>query len=141
MTIRPGTIDELREAVLAAPRLRIRGGGTKSLTIAGSTIDDRPTLDLSGLTGSVQHTPEECTFTALAGTPVSEIEALLAAHGQYLPFDPPFVAAGATMGGTAASGVNGSGRYRFGGLRDFLIGARIVDGRGRLVASGGKVVK
>ena len=66
---------------------------------------------------------------------------MLAPHGQYLPFDPPLAAAGATIGGTVAAGLNGSCRYRYGGIRDFLIGARIVDGRGGLIASGGKVVK
>jgi glycolate oxidase FAD binding subunit len=66
---------------------------------------------------------------------------VLAGHRQYLPFDPPLAAAGATLGGTVAAGVNGSCRYRYGGIRDFIIGARIVDGRGRLTHSGGKVVK
>ncbi len=141
MTSRPTTIDEVRQAVVQQPRMRIRGGGTKSLTIAGLTIDDWPVLDVSGLSGIVEHTPEECTFTALAGTRVAAIEERLAAHGQYLPFDPPFAAAGATIGGTVAAGASGSCRYRYGGIRDFLIGARIVDGKGRLVASGGKVVK
>ena len=102
---------------------------------------DTPTLDLAALAGIVEHTPEECTFTALAGTRISDIERLLAQHGQYLPFDPPLALAGATLGGTVAAGVNGSCRYRYGGARDFLIGARIVDGRGRLTRSGGKVVK
>ena len=90
-------------------------------------------LDLSGLAGIVAYTPEECTFTALAGTRIAEIERALAAHGQYLPFDPPLAAAGATLGGTVAAGLNGSCRYRFGGIRDFLIGARIVDGEGRIL--------
>ena len=66
---------------------------------------------------------------------------MLAPHGQFLPFVPPLSAAGATIGGTVAAGLNGSCRYRYGGIRDFLIGARIVDGRGGLIASGGKVVK
>ena len=65
----------------------------------------------------------------------------MAAHGQYLPFDPPFAADGATIGGTVASGVSGPGRYRYGGVRDFLIGVRVVDGEGRVIRSGGKVVK
>ena len=63
------------------------------------------------------------------------------AHGQYLPFDPPLTAAGATIGGTVAAGINGPCRYRFGGIRDFLIGARIVDGEAAHPAGGGKVVK
>lgn len=139
MTLRPSTIDELRDIVPQHPRLRIRGGGTKpglSDARGGEEV-----LDLSALAGVIEHTPEECTFTALAGTRVREIERLLAPHRQYLPFDPPLSERGATIGGTVAAGVSGSCRYRYGGVRDFIIGARIVDGRGRLVRSGGKVVK
>ena len=139
MTHRPASIDELRHIAATEPRVRVRGHGTKP-GLSGVTLDET-VVDLSALTGIVEHTPEECTFTALAGTPVAEIERLLAAHGQFLPFDPPLVDAGATMGGTVAAGASGSCRYRFGGIRDFLIGARIVDGRGQLVTSGGKVVK
>jgi glycolate dehydrogenase FAD-binding subunit len=138
MTISPASIEELRQAIAAHPRVRLRGGGTKS---GLPSADGATLIDLSGLSGIVAHTPEECTFTALAGTRVDEIERVLAPHGQYLPFDPPLAAAGATIGGTVAAGVNGSCRYRYGGIRDFLIGARIVDGRGDVVASGGKVVK
>jgi glycolate oxidase FAD binding subunit len=139
MTLRPGSIEELRHIAATEPRVRVRGHGTKP-GLSGVTVDET-VIDLSALAGIVEHTPEECTFTALAGTPVAEIERLLAAHGQYLPFDPPLVDAGATIGGTVAAGASGSCRYRFGGIRDFLIGARIVDGRGQLVTSGGKVVK
>jgi glycolate oxidase FAD binding subunit len=89
----------------------------------------------------VEYEPSEFTFTALAGTPVREIAAALAERGQYLPFDPLFAEAGATIGGTVASGVSGPGRFRFGGLRDFILGVRFVDGEGRLLRLGGKVVK
>ena len=66
---------------------------------------------------------------------------MLAEHGQYLPFDPPLAAAGATLGGTVAAGLSGPGRYRYGGVRDFVLGVRFVDGMGNLVRGGGKVVK
>jgi glycolate oxidase FAD binding subunit len=139
MTLHPTTIEDLQAAVAGHARVRVRGGGTKTgLSSSGSEM---PTLDMTGLAGIVEHTPEECTFSALAGTRIDDIERRLAAHGQHLPFDPPLAAAGATLGGTVAAGVNGSCRLRYGGVRDFLIGARIVDGRGRLVRSGGKVVK
>jgi glycolate oxidase FAD binding subunit len=139
MTLRPTSLEDLQAAVAAHPRVHVRGAGTKT-ALSGARAGT-PTLDLSGLTGVLEHTPEECTFTALAGTRIDEIEARLAAHGQYLPFDPPLAASGATLGGTVAAGVNGSCRLRYGGVRDFLIGARIVDGRGRVIRSGGKVVK
>lgn len=138
MTIRPQNLGELQDAVRAHEAIAIRGGGTKSSATNGA---DRVTLDLGALRGVTDYQPAECVFTVLAGTRVSEITALLASSGQYLPFDPPLVEAGATIGGTVAAGVNGSGRYRYGGVRDFLIGARVVDGEGRVVRSGGRVVK
>ena len=137
MTLLPQSVDALQAAVLAQPRVGVRGASTKSgLASAADHV-----IDLAALAGIVEHTPEECTFTALAGTRLADIERQLLAHGQRLPFDPPFVDAGATIGGTVAAGLNGSCRLRYGGIRDFLIGARIVDGRGRLVRSGGAVVK
>ena len=98
-------------------------------------------LDVSGLRGIVEYDPAELTLTALAGTPVAEISQAVGEHGQYLPFDPPLSGAGATIGGAVAAGVSGAGALRHGGVRDFVIGVRFVDGTGRLVAGGGKVVK
>ena len=138
-TIEPTTIEAVQQAVRSVPRIAIRSGGSKTaLHIAqrAATL-----LDLRKLSGLLEYEPGEYTFTALAGTPLSEVVAALAAHNQYLPFDPPFVQQGATLGGTVAAGISGSGRYRFGGVRDFLIGVRFVDGQGRLVRGGGKVVK
>jgi glycolate oxidase FAD binding subunit len=65
---------------------------------------------------------------------------MLGAHGQHLPFDPPRLGAGATLGGAVAAGVTGPGGFAA-GIRDFVVGARFVDGTGRLAAGGGKVVK
>jgi glycolate dehydrogenase FAD-linked subunit len=126
-----GVRDAVREHVRVLPR----GSGTKP---ALSTAPDGVfSLDLSGLRGIVEYDPDELTLTALAGTPVAEVQAALAAHGQHLPFDPP----PGTLGGTVAAGLSGPGRYRHGGVRDFIIGARFVDGTGALVGGGGRVVK
>ncbi len=133
------TINDLQEAIQGSSKVSLRGGGTKSAL--QTATDDTHRLDLTGLSGILEYEPGEYTFTALAGTPLATVEAALAEHGQYLPFDPPFVARGATLGGTVATGLSGSGRVRFGGVRDFLIGVRFVDGQGRLVRGGGKVVK
>jgi glycolate oxidase FAD binding subunit len=103
-------------------------------------MDVRP-LDMTALTGVVEYDPDEFVVTAKAGTTVGEIADLLEAQSQYMPFDPPFIPAGATLGGTIASGLSGPGRQRYGGIRDFLLGVRFVDGTGTLVRSGGKVVK
>ena len=131
----PTTQDEVREAVLALPAVRVRGGGTKPALSASAT------LSTAGLRGILEYEPGEFTFTALAGTPLADVRDALAANSQYLPFDPPWSAAGATLGGTVAAGLSGPGRFQYGGVRDFLLGVRIVTGDGRAVRGGGKVVK
>lgn len=135
----PTTLAELAEAVRSAPRVLAVGARTKPRL---SAVNDEVTLiSTLGLTGITEYQPDEFTFTALAGTPLREISAALAARGQYLPFDPPLAEAGATLGGTLGAGLSGPGRFRFGGLRDFILGVRFVDGTGRLLRLGGKVVK
>ncbi|MBI2497519.1 MAG: FAD-binding protein [Opitutae bacterium] len=135
----PTSCQELAEAVRASPSLLPVGAGTKPALSAPPP--GTAALSLRGLTGMLEYEPDEFTFTARAGSTVQEIAAALAAHGQYLPFDPPFAAAGATLGGTVASGLSGPGRFRFGGVLDFILGVRFVDGEGRLLRMGGKVVK
>lgn len=130
-------ISEIQNLVTTKPNSRAKGSCSKSaLDTNEATI-----LDMTSLTGILEYDPGEYTFTALAGTTVAEVEAELAKHGQYLPFDPPLVKAGATLGGTVVSGLSGPGRQRYGGVRDFLVGVRFVDGKGQLVRGGGKVVK
>jgi len=138
MTLAPRSLAELQEAVAAsAPAtLRIRGGGSKRPPSADGT-----TLDLRQLSGVVAYNPAEGVITVLGGTRVRDVQRVLGEHGQYLPFDPPLLDAGATIGGMVAAGLSGPGRYRYGGIRDFVIGAAVVDGEGRLVRSGGQVVK
>jgi glycolate oxidase FAD binding subunit len=138
MTVPPQSVEELQTAIVGHDRLTIRGCGTKSAPRVGTGA---ATIDTSHLRGITDYSPDECVFTALAGTPLAEIESTLGAHGQYMPFDPVLVRTGATLGGTVASGLCGSGRYRYGGVRDFVIGMRVIDGDGRLIRSGGKVVK
>lgn len=131
--------DSIRDALLAFPRVRVTGARTKPALSA--VPDGAVALDLSGCRGLTDYQPGEFTFTARAGTPLAEIQEALARNGQYLPFDPPLVAAGATLGGTIAAGLNGSSRLRYGGLRDFIIGTTFLTGDGRLVRGGGTVVK
>lgn len=133
------SIDHLQQILRTSAHILPRGGGSKP-ALTAATNDATP-LDLRSLTGILEYEPGEYTITARAGTPVAELQAALAENGQYLPFDPPLVVAGATLGGTVAAGLSGSGRYRYGGVRDFLIGVRFVDGQGRDVRGGGKVVK
>ena len=135
------SVSEIQEAVQGAKSVRVRGGGSKPALSQRDCQVDAECLDLSALKGVIDYQPEEYTFTARAGTPVAEMTALLAEKGQYLPFDPPLAERGATLGGTVAAGLSGPGRYRYGGIRDFLIGIRFVDGKGQEVRGGGAVVK
>jgi glycolate oxidase FAD binding subunit len=139
ITISPESSAEVQSAICAHDRLIVRGGWSKPALSA--THEGAVVLDMGRLNGLIEYEPGEFTFTAHAGTPVRTIAAALAEHGQYLPFDPPLVEQGATLGGTVAAGVSGAGRHRYGGVRDFLIGVRFVDGQGRMVRGGGKVVK
>lgn len=140
MIVAPASVAALQHAVATSMPgpIRIVGAATKA---TGAMPGDTTVIDMRQLTGITSYNPAECVLTALAGTPVVTIDAALAAHQQYLPFDPTHLRAGGTIGGTVASGLSGSGRYRYGGVRDFIIGARVVDGHGRLIASGGQVVK
>ena len=139
----PSTLDALVDAVAStAPApLRIAGGGTTRPWPGDHEAPDTLLLDMRAHGGITGYDPAECVVTVGAGTPVQHLADTLAAHGQYLPWNPPIAGATATVGGMVASGLSGPGRYRYGGLRDFVIGARFVDGRGRLIASGGQVVK
>jgi glycolate oxidase FAD binding subunit len=131
----PESIEEVQEAVRSQERVRIVGGGTKP------ALSRDASLSTAKLSGILEYEPSEYTFTALAGTPLAEIRDELAKNGQFLPYDPPFVEAGATLGGTVAAGLSGPGRFRFGGVRDFFLGVKMVTGEGQAIFGGGKVVK
>lgn len=138
-TLRPTSVDDVQDIMRGGARVLATGAGTKPALSTASA--GWQSMQMGSLSGIVEYEPSEFTITALAGTPLAQVAEALAAHHQYLPWDPPFVEAGATLGGAIAAGLSGSGRYRFGGLRDFLVGIRFVDGSGRLVRGGGKVVK
>ncbi len=137
--MKPTSLAELQAVVRSNPHVLARGGGTKPAL--SSARNGAAQIDVTSLSGMVEYEPSEFVFTALAGTRVSDVRTQLAEHGQYLAFDPLLVDQGATLGGTIAAGVNGPGRYRYGGVRDFLLGVRFVDGAGEIVHAGGKVVK
>lgn len=119
--------------------LEIRGAGTKSFL--GRRDDRAEKLDVRENTGVVEYDPAELVLVARAGTPVSDIEALLREHGQMLGFEPPFAAAGATLGGAVAAGLAGPRRPYAGAVRDFMLGATFVNGKGEVITVGGKVMK
>ena len=139
---RPASVAELSRLLSSgAGAVRFVGGDTKPGLRPLSTEDEVVLVNLSDLCGVVEYQPSEFTVTVRGGERVSDVERLLAEHGQHLPFDPIFVDAGATIGGTIASGISGPGRLRFGGVRDFVLGVELVDGTGRHVRGGSRVVK
>ena len=139
--------DQVKAAASDAAPLRIRAGGTKDFygnAPAGDTI-----LDPRPLRGIVNYEPTELVVTVRAGTPLAELEDELASRGQMLPFEPPHFdsegANGATIGGAVAAGLAGPRRASYGptygGVRDFMLGATLLDGRGQLLRFGGTVMK
>jgi len=135
-------IEQFREQVRAAAAqqqpLRIRGGGTKDWyggALQGEILDTR------GHAGIVDYEPTELVITARCGTPLREIDAVLAAQNQMLAFEPPHFGDGATFGGAVASGLSGPRRANSGGVRDFVLGAQLMDGKGELLNFGGQVMK
>ena len=134
----PATVDELQALVQASDRVHAVGNGSK--TALHSSVNGAAFADLSVLNGIIEYQPTEYTVTVRAGTPVRDLAAALNEQGQYLPFD-PLLPEAATIGGTVAGNLSGSRRYRYGGVRDFILGAEVVDGLGRAFRVGGKVVK
>ncbi len=132
----------IRDAAQKRTPLAIRAGGTKDFY--GNAPRGEP-FDPRGYAGIVAYEPTELVITARCGTPLAELEAALAAHGQMLAFEPPHFGAGATVGGCIAAGLAGPRRASYGtaygGVRDFVLGAKLIDGRGNLLTFGGTVMK
>ena len=133
-----GYFNEIIETIQDKSYLFPRGGMTKTGIL---TPQDADTIDMSALSGIREYNPSEYTFTALAGTKLTEINQMLTDNGQFLPFDPPLATRGATLGGTVGANLSGPMRYYYGGVRDFILGVQFLNDQGQLVRSGGKVVK
>ena len=118
--------------------LILRGNGGKSFYGNPSAGE---VLDLSSLRGILEYEPSELFVSAAAATPLSEIESLLRENGQMLAFEPPHFSSFATAGGAFACGLSGPRRPSAGALRDHILGIAIIDGRGRQLTFGGKVMK
>ncbi|MGI9023976.1 MAG: glycolate oxidase subunit GlcE [Burkholderiaceae bacterium] len=154
---------QVGEAVANKTQIWIRAGNTKSWyghRVEGADIAVR--VDVRAHAGIVDYDPSELVIVARAGTALEDIEALLARHGQMLPFEPPHFAPqaasrlpresakaddtisrarGATLGGCIAAGLSGPRRMAAGAVRDFVLGARVIDGRGQHLSFGGRVMK
>src|SRR5215468_6691644 len=149
-TLKPRTAKEVEEAVQWAlgkgAALELVGRGSKRAI--GRPAQSDLTLDLSGLNGVVLYEPQELVLSAQAGTPLAEIEALLAAQWQHLAFEPidygmllSGAAASGTIGGMLAANLCGPRRIAAGAARDHFLGFEAVSGRGETFKSGGRVVK
>lgn len=130
--------DRVHVAAAARSPLRIRGGGTKDWY--GQAFEGE-LLDTRGYAGVIDYEPTELVITARCGTPLAEIEALLAGHNQMLAFEPPHFGEHATLGGAIAAGLAGPRRATSGAVRDFVLGAKLLDGKGDVLSFGGQVMK
>lgn len=137
----------LREAVRAAAAagecLTISGGGSKSFYGRADAAGGRPQrrLDTTSHRGILHYQPTELVLTARSGTPLAEIEAVLAEQNQMLAFEPPHFGENATLGGMIATGLSGPRRPFAGSVRDHILGCRILNGRGEVLHFGGEVMK
>ncbi len=118
--------------------LAIRGGNSKAFY--GHAVSGTP-LETGNHTGIVTYEPTELVLTARAGTPLEEIEQTLAEQGQMLAFEPPQFGEGATLGGTVACNLSGPRRATAGAARDFVLGCKLINGRGEILHFGGEVMK
>ena len=130
-------VEIVADAAAGGRKLELRGGGTRARFGAPREAE---VVSLAGLTGVVDYDPAELVLTVRAGTPLAEVEALVASEGQMLAFE-PWGDPGATIGGTVAAGVAGSRRVTAGSARDHLLGLTAVSGRGEVFVAGAKVVK
>jgi len=131
-------IEQVRAAHNAQEPLEIRGGGTKAFygeAPVGQVLDTRVHA------GIVSYEPTELVVTAACGTSLSELEATLADKKQFLAFEPPHFAKGSTVGGMVAAGLSGPSRASAGAVRDHVLGATLLNGRGELMRFGGEVMK
>ena len=131
-------VERIRAAASDATPLRIRGGGTKDFH--GELLQGE-ILGTSALAGITSYEPSELVVTVRAGTPLAELEAALAEKGQCLPFEPPHFAGGGTVGGMVAAGLSGPARASVGAVRDYVLGATLVNGRAEVLTFGGQVMK
>jgi glycolate oxidase FAD binding subunit len=131
-------IERIRAAHDSQTPLIVEGGGSK--TFYGNP-DEGEVLSTRTFGGVVDYQPKELVLTARAGTPLAEIEALLAGQGQMLAFEPPHFGGKATLGGCIAAGLSGPRRPYAGAARDFVLGVRMIDGTGQPLRFGGQVIK
>jgi glycolate oxidase FAD binding subunit len=129
---------QIKAAAAKGEKLAIKGGGSKSFLAPsreGATLDTRAHASI------VEYDPKELVIVVKCGTRVADVEKAMAEAGQMLAFEPPYFGDDATIGGTVAAGVSGPRRAYAGAVRDFVLGAKVIDGKGDHLSFGGKVMK
>jgi glycolate oxidase FAD binding subunit len=131
-------VEQVKAACAAGTPLEIRGDGSKGFYGEAPSGD---LLDMRKFCGIVSYEPTELVVTARAGTPLLELEEVLCAHGQCLPFEPPRIGGRGTVGGMVAAGLAGPARANVGSVRDHVLGVQLLNGGGELLTFGGQVAK
>jgi glycolate oxidase FAD binding subunit len=135
-------LERIRAAAADRQTLALRGGGTKAFYGGEPPPGVVPEpLDVRPLAGISSYEPSELVVTVRAGTPLAELEAALAEQDQCLAFEPPRFGPEGTVGGMVATGLAGPARLAAGGVRDYLLGATMVNGRAEVLSFGGQVMK
>ncbi len=132
-------VEQVDDARVAGRSLAIHGGKTKAFY--GNPVQADAQLDCSLHRGVIAYEPTELAITVRAGTPLAEVEALLVEQGQAFPFEPPHFGARATIGGMVAAGLSGPRRPYAASVRDAVLGVRMLNGKGEVLAFGGRVMK
>lgn len=138
-------IEQYKEIICTAAEhkspLQIRGGGTKDFYGNPVVSQNNMLLDATDYSGIIDYEPTELVITARAGTCLADLEAALHQKGQMLAFEPPHFCAAATLGGCIAAGLSGPRRAAAGSVRDFVLGVRLLNGKGEDLSFGGQVMK
>lgn len=132
-------VAQIRDAAATECSLNIEGAGSKRWY--GNPVVAQRSLATTGHHGIVDYDPAELVLTARCGSTLADIEAELAKRGQMLAFEPPRYAPESTLGGAIATALSGPGRPFVGGVRDFVLGMHVIDGKGDVLKFGGQVMK
>jgi len=131
--------DTIRAAQAQGSALAIEGHGSKRFY--GLPIEDAQTLSTLGYSGVVDYDPTELVVVVKSGTPIQELEGLLAQSRQMLAFEPPRFSGKGTVGGMVAAGLSGPRRRSAGAMKDFILGMTLLDAQASPLRFGGTVMK
>ena len=138
-------IDQFSDTIVSAAKhktsVHVSGGGSKAFYGNSLMQQDAIALNVTAYNGIIDYEPTELVVTARAGTSLTALEAALNQQGQMLAFEPPYFGATATLGGCIATGLSGPRRSSTGAVRDFVLGVRILSGKGEDLSFGGQVMK